>query len=130
MPPAGGPDGASVQTGGLGSKLALLQQGHFVTVLGEVAGGRGARDPATDDEYVGLVHVLPCCYEDIFLVISSCIPSVRTWARRRARFTAATADLSVPSLWRLCGLRSLPPRDRCAPWRLGGSRSRLHRRDG
>jgi len=59
--PAGCPDGASVQPGSFRGKFALLQQGHLVTILGKIAGGRGTRDPAPDDEDIGLLHMALLC---------------------------------------------------------------------
>src|SRR5205085_3741862 len=56
--PAGCPERPGVQPGSFCGKFALLQQDHLAAILGEITGGRGTRDPTTDDEDVGLVHTL------------------------------------------------------------------------
>src|SRR3954467_14916591 len=53
--PTRGPDGTRIQTRGFCSKLILFQQSYFVTVLDEVAGCCGTRDPTTDHEDFRLV---------------------------------------------------------------------------
>lgn len=59
--PAVCPQCPGVQPGCFCGPLALLQQDHLAAILGELAGGRGTRDPATDDEDVGLLHRLLLC---------------------------------------------------------------------
>jgi hypothetical protein len=75
--PAGCLERPDVQPGSFCGKFALLQQDYMSIILGEIAGGRGYRDPTTYNEYVGLVHKLSLCRDRTQCIASSRWPPWR-----------------------------------------------------
>ena len=51
----------------------------MATILGEMTGGRGTRDPATDDEDVGLLHMALLCVIHALCIILHRQRKVQKW---------------------------------------------------